>query len=301
VTEKENEKKGMNNAYRIAGELLKDRLKDVDPGTLSELQDIKKADVIVVMGQYDHIEQVLTLAGTPFTLIMPQHLDDAELRPDQIVFINCPGQIGPKGLRKLTTFVSSGGFLFTTDWALKHVLEPAFPGFVEFNQKKTADEVVRVEILDAADPFLKSLLGPNDDPQWWLEGSSYPIRILNEKKVHVLVKSKDIQDKYGESPVFITFDYDEGKIYHMISHFYLQRSETRTKRQKASGADYLNEKEIPIELREKYAKLGIDKSTLGDVESAFTSSVMMSKIIFDKKEQMKKKANPRKENDPQKI
>jgi len=298
VTEKE--KKGMDNAYRIAGELLKDRLKDVDPGTLSELQDIKKADVIVVMGQYDHIEQVLSLAGTPFTLIMPQHLDDAELRPDQIVFINCPGQIGPKGLRKLTAFVSSGGFLFTTDWALKHVLEPAFPGFVEFNQKTTADEVVRVEILDAADPFLKSLLGPNDDPQWWLEGSSYPIRILNEKKVRVLVKSKAIQDKYGESPVFITFDYDEGKIYHMISHFYLQRSETRTKRQKASGADYLNEKEIPIELRAKYAKMGIDKSTLGDVESAFTSSAMMSKIMFDKKEQMKKRANPRKDNDPQK-
>jgi hypothetical protein len=296
----EKEKKGMNNAYRIAGELLKDRLKDVDPGTLSELQDIKKADVIVVKGQYDHIEQVLSLAGTPFTLIMPQHLDDAELRPDQIVFINCPGQIGPKGLRKLTTFVSSGGFLFTTDWALKHVLETAFPGFVEFNQKKTADEVVRVEILDAADPFLKSLLGPNDDPQWWLEGSSYPIRILNEKKVHVLVKSKDIQDKYGESPVFITFDYDEGKIYHMISHFYLQRSETRTKRQKASGADYLNEKNIPIGLRDKYAKMGIDKSTLGDVESAFTSSAMMSKIIFDKKEQMKKRANLREENDPQK-
>lgn len=296
----EKEKKGMNNAYRIAAELLKDRLKDVDPGALSELQDIKKADVIVVMGQYDHIEQVLSLAGTPFTLIMPQHLDDAELRPDQIVFINCPGQIGPKGLRKLTTFVSSGGFLFTTDWALKHVLEPAFPGFVEYNQITTADEVVRVEILDAADPFLKSLLGPNDDPQWWLEGSSYPIRILNEKKVHVLVKSKDIQDKYGESPVFITFDYDEGKIYHMISHFYLQRSETRTKRQKAGGANYLNEKGIPIRLREKYAKMGIDKSTLGDVESAFTSSAMMSKIMFDKKEQMKKRANPRKEDDPQK-
>jgi hypothetical protein len=112
---------------------------------------------------------------------------------------------------------------------LKHVLEPAFPGVVEFNQRQTADEVVRVEILDTADPFLNSLLGPNDDPQWWLEGSSYPIRILDENKVHVLVKSKDIQEKYGESPVFVTFDYEGGKIYHMISHFYLQRSETRTK------------------------------------------------------------------------
>jgi hypothetical protein len=172
MPEKENEKKAMNNAYRIAGELLKDRLKDVDPASLSELQNVRKADVIVVMGQYDHIEQVLSLAGTPFTLIMPQQLDDAELRPDQIVFINCPGEVGPQGLRKLKTFVSSGGFLFTTDWALKHVLEPAFPGFVEFNQKTTADEVVRVEILDTADPFLKSLLGPKDDPHGGSRGAA---------------------------------------------------------------------------------------------------------------------------------
>jgi hypothetical protein len=300
MAENGNEKKGMNNAYRIAGELLKDRLKDVDPDALSGLQDIKEADVIVVKGQYDHIEQVLSLAGTPFTLIPPKNLDEAELRPDQIVFINCPGQIGPRGLRKLTTFVSSGGFLFTTDWALKHVLEPAFPGFVEFNQRQTADEVVRVEVLDTADPFLKSLLGPNDDPQWWLEGSSYPIRILDEKKVHVLVKSKDIQEKYGESPVFVTFDYEGGKIYHMISHFYLQRSETRTKRQQASAANYLDEKAISNKLRAKYENLGINQSSLGDVESAFTSSAMMNKILYDKKEQMRKKENRGQRNDPKK-
>jgi hypothetical protein len=296
----ENGKKGMNNAYRIAGELLKDRLKEVDPNALSEIEDIKAADVIVVKGQYDHIEQVLSLAGTPFILIPPHGLDDAELRPDQIIFINCPGQIGPKGLRKLTIFVSSGGFLFTTDWALKHVLEPAFPGFVEFNQKATGDEVVRVEVLDSDDPFLKSLLGPTDDPQWWLEGSSYPIRILNEDKVHVLVKSREILDKYGESPVFVTFDYGEGKIYHMISHFYLQRSETRTKRQQATASNYLAEKEIPENLKAKYAKMGIEQASLGDVESAFTSSAMMNKILYDKKIQMRKREERGQSNDSKK-
>ena len=89
MAENGNEKKGMTNAYRIAGELLKDRLKDINPNALSGLQDIKEADVIVVQGQYDHIEQVLSLAGTPFTLIPPQNLDEAELRPDQIIFIDC--------------------------------------------------------------------------------------------------------------------------------------------------------------------------------------------------------------------
>jgi len=285
-----NNKTSMENAYLIAGEMLKDRLKDVNPTALSDIESIKQADVIVVQGQYDHIEQVLTLSRTPFTLIAPSQLDTADLRPDQIVFVNCPGQISPVGLRKLTTFVAYGGFLFTTDWALKHVLEPAFPGFVEYNQKATADEVVRVEILEADDPFLKSLLGPGDDPQWWLEGSSYPIRILDEKNVRVLVKSQEIHKKYGESPVFLTFDYKEGRIYHMISHFYLQRSETRTQRQMAGADNYLKEKCISAEFGPKYAAMGIENSSLGDVESAFTSSSIINKVLIDKKESMRKKA-----------
>lgn len=39
----------------------------------------------------------------------------------------------------------------------------------------------------------------------------------------------------------------------------------------------------------KYEDLGIKEASLGDAESAFTSSAMMSKIMFDKKKQMKKK------------
>ena len=187
----------MKNAYRIAQDLLKDRLKEVNPEAFQELQDIKEADVIVIGGSYDHIENVLSMANTPHLLIGPRDLEKAQLRPDQVIFINCPGNLSPLGLRKLKTFVSSGGFLFTTDWALKHVLEEAFPGYVRYNEKTTKDEVVRVEILDTDDPFLKSLLGPKDDPQWWLEGSSYPIQILDKEKVKVLVSSKEIEQKYG--------------------------------------------------------------------------------------------------------
>ena len=285
--------KSMKNAYRIAQEMLDDRLKERDPDAYADLQDIKGADVIVIKGEYDHIEQVLSVSETPCTIIKPEDLNHAELRPDQIVFVNCPGKIKGQGLRKLTTFVSDGGFLFTTDWALRNVLEKAFPGYVEYNEKATADEVVRVEVLDKEDPFLKSLLGPDDDPQWWLEGSSYPIRILDEEKVNVLVTSKEIQNRYGEAPVFITFDHGEGKIYHMISHFYLQRSETRTKRHTASGKSYLDEKEISAPLQAKYAAMGIEELKVADVESAYTSSAMMKKILFDKKQQIRR----RKKND----
>ena len=287
----ENGKKSMSNSYRIAQELLKDRLKEVNPEAYAEMLNVKDADVIVIGGTYDHIENVLKIAKTPFSLISPAEVENVTFRPDQVVFINCPGKIGPLGLRKLNAFVLEGGFLFTTDWALKHVLEEAFPGYLKYNEKATRDEVVRVEILDTKDPFLKSLLGPKDDPQWWLEGSSYPIQIINKKAVHVLVSSKEIEKKYGESPVFVTFDYGEGKIYHMISHFYLQRSETRTNRHKSSGEKYLDEKGIPDGLKFKYSAMSIEELKLGDVESAFTSSAMMNKIMYDKKKQMKGKKN----------
>ena len=123
-------------------------------------------DIIVTQGQYDHIEEAFSLGQITCTRVDPRQIDEANLRPDQVIFVNCPGHFSPQGLRKLHQFVEEGGFLFTTDWALKHVLEPAFPGFVEYNGRSTADEVVRVEILDRADPFLSSILGPNDEPQW---------------------------------------------------------------------------------------------------------------------------------------
>ena len=68
-------------------------------------------------------------------------------------------------------------------------------------------------------------------PVWWLEGSSYPIQILNKRKVKVLVRSEELKKRYKHDPVIISFEWGKGVVYHMISHFYLQRSETRTQKQ----------------------------------------------------------------------
>lgn len=68
-------------------------------------------------------------------------------------------------------------------------------------------------------------------PVWWLESSSYPIEVLDKKKVKVLVRSEELKRRYKHDPVIISFEWGKGVVYHMISHFYLQRSETRTKKQ----------------------------------------------------------------------
>ena len=280
-------KNKMSTAYRVAQEMIKDKLKDVDEDMAAEFEELGQSEVIVSEGVHDYIEQVFNGIGLKHNLINPQQFEKIDLDPDKIIFINCPGNVTSKGLRNLVTFVEKGGFLFTTDWALRHVIEPGFPGYIKYNNRPTSDEVVRVDILAEEDPFLQSLIGPNDDPQWWLEGSSYPIEILNHKEVDILIKSKEIEKKYGESAVFVTFDYGKGKIYHMISHFYLQRAETRTARHAKSGAEYANEKLNMDQYREeKYKNMGIENANLSDVEAAYSSSSMMNKILWDKKRKM---------------
>jgi len=281
-------KKDMDSSYRIAQELFKDRLRKQSPETLELLDDMHAADVIVVSGGYDHIEQVLESSDTPFTLVQPEMLDKAKLRPDQVVFINCPGILNKKGLRKLEGFVRSGGFLFTTDWALRNVIEPAFPGFLEYNDRPTLDEVVRIEILDREDTILQSVLDEQDDPQWWLEGSSYPIKIRNFGHVRVLIQSKQLGERHGESPVFVSFDYGEGQVYHMISHFYLQRSETRTARHAAPSSEYLASKGVAAADMAKFKEMGSDEFPTSDVESAYTSYAMIKAVMLKKKKQDKK-------------
>tara|TARA_B100001245_G_C22876969_1_gene421700 strand:- start:861 stop:1736 length:876 start_codon:yes stop_codon:yes gene_type:complete len=277
-------KNKMSTAYRVAQEMIKDKLKDVDEDMAAEFEELGQSEVIVSKGVHDYIEQVFNGIGLKHNLINTKQFEKIDLDPDKIIFINCPGNVTSKGLRNLVTFVEKGGFLFTTDWALRHVIEPGFPGYIKYNNRPTSDEVVRVDILAEEDPFLQSLIGPNDDPQWWLEGSSYPIEILNHKEVDILIKSKEIEKKYGESAVFVTFDYGKGKIYHMISHFYLQRAETRTARHAKSGAEYANEKlNMDPYRKEKYMNMGIDDANLSDVEAAYSSSSIMNKILWDKR------------------
>ncbi|MHA1168794.1 MAG: hypothetical protein ACTSRU_13280 [Candidatus Hodarchaeales archaeon] len=126
---------------------------------LKFLEQVESSDIVIVKGSYDYIENVFELTGIPYTLIEPEQVRLIEFRPEQIVFVNCPGQIDMTGVEKLVGFVRRGGYLITTDWALKNVLERGFPGIVEYNNQPTGDEVVRIEVKDWDNPIKKSRTG----------------------------------------------------------------------------------------------------------------------------------------------
>jgi len=249
---------------------------DQAPEDAAALDAVEASDIIVVGGTYDHVEVVLQALNLPHETVAPDDLWRLTLRPEQLLVVNCPGNVDPRSIVQIREFVASGGSLFTTDWALRHVIEPAFPGVLAYNEQPTADAVVRVEVVDADNRFLQGVMEPGDDPQWWLEGSSYPIRILDAERVKVLLTSRQLAEQWGESPVAVVFPHGQGEVFHMISHYYLQRTETRNARHRAGAAAYATEKGVAL-------AADLDGLTVGDVESASTSARLFANVVADKK------------------
>ena len=153
-----------------------------------------------------------------------------------------------------------------------------------FNAAPTADDVVRIEVSDADNIYLQGVMDGQDDPQWWLEASSYPISIVDTARVQVLITSKELGEKYGEDPVAVWFRWGEGEVFHMISHYYLQRTELRTRGTSSAGA-YFAEKGLAMrmEMRADIADL-----CLADVESAKPSAAFMANVLIEKQRRRQK-------------
>ena len=267
-------------SYKVAASISKGRMARENPLSAAALEAVEASDIVVVRDIYDHVEQVLEALDVPFQAVAIDQFEQVALQPEQLLIINCPGCISSRDVEKVRSFVESGGTLFTTDWALRNVIEPAFPGVLEYNEHATADDVVRIEIVDSNSPYLAGVLETGDDPQWWLEGSSYPIRILDSEKVKVLIKSKELGNKYGEDPVAVVFPQGKGEVFHMISHYYLQRTEFRSDRHHMEASVLAAEKNISLDDETTAFMAGLK---LGDVESAESSTRFIANIVADKK------------------
>ncbi len=274
----------MKKAYELSNKLIRERLKTENDTNTAIIEDISKTDLVVIDGTYDHIHLVLDVLKLPYQRIGQHQVKDADFQPHQTVFVNCASGFPKNAARKLSAFVDQGGQLITTDWALKHVLEIAFPGFVAYNNKPTRDEVVRIEMINQEDPVIKGFLDEETDPVWWLEGSSYPIKILDTSSVDVLIKSRELKQHYNESPVLIRFNYGKGVVYHMISHFYLQRTETKNATQTTTAKNYLQSKagaKMADEMEEDAKDLNY-----GEMQSANTSAEFIMRAVIKQKKKI---------------
>ena len=134
---------------------MRERMGRENTDDVAILDSVKDSDIVCVRGTYDHIHLVLEAIGIPFSHVSPQALLKMELKPEQTIYVNCPSSFPVEVAMKLRSFVEEGGQLITTDWALQHVLEKAFPGTVRYSGTSTGDEVVAIEIVEKDDDILR--------------------------------------------------------------------------------------------------------------------------------------------------
>jgi hypothetical protein len=278
----------MGAAYAAAGKAFRARLRDRAPEDEQRLRETRSSEIVVVRGHYDQIERVLRATDVPHLLVEPAEVDLLDWAELQVLMVSCPGNLSPESVSRIAAWVRRGGYLVTTDWALKHVIEPAFPGTVRHNGRQTSDCVVRVELQGAADdPLLAGFLEDGREPLWWLEGSSYPIDIVDPARVRVLIRSREVGTQWGAEPVVVTFEEGEGTVLHMLSHLYLQRSDVRGARDAQPAAASVMESAIGLSPAAADAigseLLGVNAASL---KSAFTTAGLMAGAVVAQKRKL---------------
>jgi hypothetical protein len=198
------------------------------------MRGMRSSDLLVVSGQYDHMETVLEELRLPYTLKGPYELaGDPELSGYKMVFWNCGAMSIPPSYRvplvnALQRFVRDGGWLFTTDWEVGSLLVKAFPGYLSTGGALRPLPSLVVEIrpvTDAEDdPLLEGVFEKGTTPKWWLEPASQDVIVANRSRVKALIEAPDLAGHpHLRSPVVVaTFPYERGRVLHAMGHVYQQ-------------------------------------------------------------------------------
>jgi hypothetical protein len=189
--------------------------------------EVAKAAVVVVRGSADAMEQVLAKAKVNFVVVSPEELADLPLHSKQVVMVNCRGEMGEEARQRLKRFVTAGGFLYTTDHAVKEVIERLFPNTLAWTGTSTTEEIVPVKLSGTEeDRGLLNALGGNAKELWQVAGGGYPVKVLDAKRVKVLMSSDVVEKKYGTGVIAARFRWEDGQVIHVTGHFFSQPGQT---------------------------------------------------------------------------
>jgi len=192
---------------------------------LQNLRGIPPDRIVVVRGEFDHMEKILTLYGIPHTVVSRDELRTRRWPRMQMLCINCDQLPPPLQSTTLALavkrFVAEGGWLITSDWAVDPYLLSAWPQHVTDVVQKKRDQpdtliTVRPERIS---PLLEGVFQPRARAEWWLENSSMMVDV-NPRLVEVLIVSDDMKQRFGASAVAFTWHQDEGRVLHLLGHFY---------------------------------------------------------------------------------
>jgi hypothetical protein len=182
---------------------------------------LRQAEVVVVTGSADHMEQVLRRAQVKFVVVTPDELPQLPLHGQQVLMVNCTGEMSAAARERVRRFVTAGGFLYTTDHAVQHLVEKAFPGFIRYNNKTTNEEIFPMQVSGERG-LLKHIGGAQGHPRWQVASGGFLFDVVDAQRVEVLMSSSAVAARYHSSPLGVRFKVGDGQVIHVTGHFFTQ-------------------------------------------------------------------------------
>jgi len=193
---------------------------------VGDLERLRQAEVVVVRGSADHMEHVMQKAQVKYVVVDPEDLPELPLHGQQVLMVNCTGEMSAAARERVRRFVNAGGFLYTTDHAVHYLLERAFPGYVKWNGKTSNEEIFPMQ-LGQTDRGLLKKIGAGGHPRWQLAGGGYLFDVVDKQKVDVLMSSRAVAARYGGAGVLgVRFRVGDGQVIHVTGHFFTQPGQT---------------------------------------------------------------------------
>jgi hypothetical protein len=188
---------------------------------VGDLERLRQAEVVVVRGSADHMEHVMQKAQVKYVVVDPEDLPQLPLHGQQVLMVNCTGEMSPAARERVRRFVSAGGFLYTTDHAVHYLVERVFPGFVKWNGKTSNEEIFPMEVGQTDRGLLKKL-GNGGHPRWQVAGGGYLFDVVDKQHVDVLMSSRAVAQRYGSGVLGVRFRVGDGQVIHVTGHFFTQ-------------------------------------------------------------------------------
>ncbi len=187
----------------------------------AKMERLRQAEVVVVTGSADHMEQVMRRAQVKFVVVSPDELPQLPLHGQQVLMVNCTGEMSPAARERVRRFVNAGGFLYTTDHAVHYLVEKAFPGYIKWDGKTSNEEIFPMQVSGERG-LLRHIGGNQGHPRWQLAGGGYLFDVVDPQKVEVLMSSREVAARYGSRALGVRFRVGDGQVIHVTGHFFTQ-------------------------------------------------------------------------------
>lgn len=193
-------------------------LKKTHPQFALNVSKYSEDTVVVVKGQWDNSAKTLKKLRVNHKRVSAKEFNKLSLKDTKVVIIDCEGGLDRLGKQKLRTFVIRGGYLLSTDWDLDGFLSSTFMNYVVWNKATNRKLIYDATVIDADPVLFKNTV---TNAPWKLDQESHLIRIMNPKKVRLLIVSRKLQkedpDRLGA--LAIAFPFGRGYVLHMAGHF----------------------------------------------------------------------------------